>query len=681
MKSKKWLTSLLSIALCFSILTPLSGCVVIGGESSSSSNILSDSSSSGEGEGDVPYQPIKLESNGFDISDYTIIISATANQTEEYAAQVLQENIKKATQATLDIKTDNTKEKKNEIIIGETKRGEDDDVDFASLGEEGYTLKTVGYDLVIAANNKRGVIYGVYAYLEALGFRYYTAECENIPEESDVFVPEELDVTFVPELNYREISFNHIMYDANAPFAVSKGINGTFQRASLATSSQYGGGNGYMQTYNTAANRRDGLVHTIGFWAYESLITYNDGQFADMFMIDENGERSAKQICFTSQTAVDFIAGKVNFSIEQNRANGTATKIISVSSNDNAEYCRCENCAAAEAQYGSFGMVVNFVNQVADIVGRAYPDIMLEALRYGHYTTWEKDSVFARDNVSIRYVGQFGMEDSNQGAAGTGSHLNGGNGDPTIFNKQLEELALMGEISKSVNVYLRVKQPTDLFVLEGDFYAYWHIINAISKHNVTGIYCEGEYWSATAEFGEFRTYLLCKLMMNPSMSFEEYKWHMSNFLTAYYGEAAPYLQGYIDYLCDNAIGYTNNYWNGQYGTNTLGSKEDGAPFGLTKALLNTLNAFFDNAEKEVVGEYYIRVRNARMHLRYTELNALYYLDINSYQEKAEKLYGDMKQADLRMYEKVKLKEASAIVFSSDKANRITAPSNEWWRSV
>lgn len=138
-------------------------------------------SDSGGEEQEQPYVPETLESNGIPLGDYKIVLSAEASEAEKYAAQVLRDNIQKAGQVVPEVITDETAETANEILIGQTTRSEDDSVDFVALGDESYIVRTVGNDLVIAANDKRGVIYGVYAYLDALGFRYYTPDCEKFP--------------------------------------------------------------------------------------------------------------------------------------------------------------------------------------------------------------------------------------------------------------------------------------------------------------------------------------------------------------------------------------------------------------------------------------------------------------------------------------------------------------------
>ena len=614
---------------------------------------------------------VTYTSNGIPLSSYNIVVSDTtateALQTPAYYAANIFNSV---TGANLPITT--TAGEYN-IFIGA-------DVSGALIGnnwtmdEDDYGIYTMGTDIYFVGET-RGAIYAVYRFLEEMGYRFLTSSVTKTA--SNVFIPSEMAITDVENISYREISAESVLYNAKADFAVSQGINGSFSR-DILFAQKYGGANGYMRTYINENNEnvRDGLVHTINHWLDAGLMTYNNGEYAEMFMLDANGNRSVDQICFTNEKALSYITEKVLLSIRKNQEAGVLTDLISVSQKDNSSYCHCDNCLAAEAQYGSFGVVLNFVNQVADEVKKSYPNVMVDAMVYAHYQE-VKGNIRARDNVTIRYVGNFGRADSNQGAAGTGAYPNG-NGDPTQFNKQVADVAELAKICDNITVWVHAKDATDLFGLNGDIYSAWHIVNALNKYNVKGYYVESEFWSTSAEFGELRSYLWAQLLRNPSMTLDEYKAHMSDFLNEYYGAAATYMQQYIDYLCDRAIYYSNNWG---YGGNcfNLNGQYTSAPYGLPGELLATLNTFFVNAESVVAGEELARVQRSRLHLRYTELNYLYYNDRAAFRNKAEALYDDIAAAGVRMYNEVTLKAKSSIRFNKFLIWEETTLKN-WWQA-
>ena len=599
---------------------------------------------------------VTYTSNGVSLSSYNIVVSDTttaeALQTPAYYAATIFNSV---TGANLPITT--TAGEYN-IYIGA-------DVSEALIGnnwtmdEDDYGIYTKGTDIYFVGET-RGTIYAVYRFLEEMGYRFLTSSITKAG--SNVFIPKEMAITDVEDISYREISAESVLYNTKAGFAVSQGLNGSFSRDILFTK-KYGGANGYMRTYinDNNENVRDGLAHTINHWLDSGLLTYNNGEYAEIFMVDANGQRSADQICYTNSKALSYITEKVLLSIRKNQELGALTDLISVSQKDNNSYCHCDNCQTAEAQYGSFGVVLNFVNQVADEVKKLYPNVMVDTMVYAHYQE-VKGNIRARDNVTIRYVGNFGRADSNQGAEGTGAYPNG-NGDPTQFNKQVADVAKLAKICENITVWVHAKDATDLFGLYGDIYSAWQIVNALNKYNVKGYYVESEFWSTSAEFGELRSYLWAQLLKNPSMTLDEYKAHMSDFLNGYYGAAATYMQQYIDYLCDRAIYYSNNWG---YGGNcfNLNGQYTSAPYGLPLDLLNTLNTYFANAESVVSGDELARVQRSRLHLRYTELNYLYYNDRAAFRNKAEALYDDLDAAGVRMYNEVTLKAKRSINFTT-----------------
>ena len=186
---KKIFTKALASILGSSLfIGSLAGCS--GGGSNSSGN--SDNSSGGN-DAVEKFEPITFASNGESISDYTIVISASANKATSYGATILQTRIKQAIGAELSIVTDATEERELEIILGDTNRQEDEGIDFNALGEESFQVKNVGNDLLIAGND-RGLLYGVYAYLEAIGYRFYTTTTERIPYKEEVIVPSKINL-------------------------------------------------------------------------------------------------------------------------------------------------------------------------------------------------------------------------------------------------------------------------------------------------------------------------------------------------------------------------------------------------------------------------------------------------------------------------------------------------------
>ena len=95
-------------------------------------------------------------------SPYRIVVPRDAIASERHAANELQAFLKQICGATLPIIEDRGPLPPRAILLGNNaylervKAG----VDFARLGQEGFTIRTVGPHLVIAGGRPRGTLYG-----------------------------------------------------------------------------------------------------------------------------------------------------------------------------------------------------------------------------------------------------------------------------------------------------------------------------------------------------------------------------------------------------------------------------------------------------------------------------------------------------------------------------------------
>ena len=76
-------------------------------------------------------------------------------------------------------------------------------------------------------------------------------------------------------------------------------------------------------------------------------------------------------------------------------------KNFAVSQNDGKLYCQCEKCTGIDKREEShMGVLLNFVNKVADGVGKKYPDVKIGTLAY-QYSHKPPKNIRPRDNVQI----------------------------------------------------------------------------------------------------------------------------------------------------------------------------------------------------------------------------------------------------------------------------------------
>ena len=115
--------------------------------------------------------------------EYVIIVPRDATETEYYAADELSDYIFKINGVQLSVHTEDQIRQEKEIVIGDTDR--DPQAEEPELYNDGYWLLEEDDKIYIQGDNDRGVLYGVYGFLEdVLGCRFYTSMVEYVPQRS-----------------------------------------------------------------------------------------------------------------------------------------------------------------------------------------------------------------------------------------------------------------------------------------------------------------------------------------------------------------------------------------------------------------------------------------------------------------------------------------------------------------
>lgn len=150
-------------------------------------------------------------------STYKVLMPENADETVQFAAQELIENVQKATGATLPIITDveNIPEGKY-ISLGNTSLLRDSEVQvaYSELGKEGYKIQTIGDDVVLAGTTSDAVLYAVYGFLgEYFDYRYYYKDVIRLTKTQTVELLD-LNVTDVPAIGTRASGTEETEMDA-----------------------------------------------------------------------------------------------------------------------------------------------------------------------------------------------------------------------------------------------------------------------------------------------------------------------------------------------------------------------------------------------------------------------------------------------------------------------------------
>lgn len=453
----------------------------------------------------------KIILGGKNIKKYSVVIPEKPTEAEEFAADQLIEYINLAT----GVKLEKAKSAKNAIYVG----GYPDE----KLGEEGYVIQMKNGDLIISGNAPRGTLYGVYSFLEDyIGCRWLDYDCEYVKSAKKIEIPKNLNVTKIPEFWFRSSYWYN--YLKNPFFAIknkhNQAISGDFA------------GNGVDYT---------GLfVHT--FSQIAPLSEYYD-EHPEYFTWKRNGDEAlpddnrVTQLCLSNPEVLELAKKWVRGLLEEN----PDAKLISVSQNDNQNYCKCEKCAAVDKEEGSpAGSLLRFVNAVAEDIEKDYPDVTIDTLAY-QYTRKVPAITKPRHNVQIRLCS---IECCFMHSLEDGECVKNVDFMRDLFNwSQVCDNLAIWDYTANYNNYSN-PHPNLLVLREN--------MKTFAEHNVKSMFAQGNWNGDDGEFGTLKAYLITKLMWDPYMSEEKYQEYIDDFLKGYYGEAWKTVREYLDLFLEKA---------------------------------------------------------------------------------------------------------------------------------
>ncbi len=463
--------------------------------------------------------------------DYKIIIGASASASEKTAAQKLQKYLSEISGITLAIATDNSAETEHEIIVGKTSReGSGYTVDRSTLGDDGIVIKTVGEKIVLSGAEQRGAIYAVYNFLEEyFDCHWFTYDLTVIPEAEKLIIPAEIDYTYVPAITYRATDW--ISPQKSKEYKAANGLNDCIFGF---LSDDYGSGIQYASAFG----------HTMQSLVDRSYFNEEPTLFA---LGKISGERTTDQLCLTNPRTLEIAIETVRKWLDSN----PRAEIVSVTQNDNQNYCVCDNCKKVDKEEGSHsGTVIRFVNAIADDIKDDYPNVMVDTFAY-QYTRSAPKITVPRDNVIVRLCS---IECS------FSTPLN--SGECSANTEFAEDLKEWSKICKNLYMFDYTTNYSHFLSPFGNFDVLQENIKFFRDNNVTGVYEEGNYIASKSdgEFAELRCYMIAKLLWNPDCDIDEL---MYDFCEAYYGDAAQEIIDFINFIDENNGGYyiqMTNWW-------------------------------------------------------------------------------------------------------------------------
>ncbi len=450
----------------------------------------------------------------------TVIMPKDASATEKYAAQTLQKYFEQVTGVKCAIADDTAAVGGFTFLVGKTALTK---TDVAGLADGSYRIVRSGDTVEIIGAGNRGTIYGVYGFLDkVLGCRIFTAEEGLVCTKTEFSIPEDLNIEYNTYFEYTDTDWHS---PRDPAYSNANGLSGGVYRS---IDGEMGGTVSYLGSF----------CHTLTntFCAEEKYFAEHPEYFAL-----HNGVRDPDQLCLTNEDVYNVVLGEVLDLLKEKHDPAAALQIISLTQDDNEDFCECENCKALDdANNSHAGTMITFVNKIAKAVkAQGYDNVAIDTFAY-RYTRTTPTNVIPEPNVIVRLCTieccfSHALDDA-----------------ACLQNAVLmQDLINWNAICNRLYIWDYTTNYAHTLGIFPDFGVLQKNARIFYEHGVKGIYEEGNYYvdSCNTEFGELRAYLISRVLQDPYCDYSE---EMNLFLADFYGAGWQNIREFIDIITENS---------------------------------------------------------------------------------------------------------------------------------
>lgn len=478
-------------------------------------------------------------------TSYRILLPQNPTPTESYAAGELKTFFKQSSGCELSVVYEGDPglqiDKNSKFLaIGATEFfGESNQKVDESLGQDGFKVITYGNCVLMNGYGESGKLYSVYDFMEEqIGFETYAAD-EVYVDVLENAKLKDFHITEIPDFEGRDPHDQSYAY--NAQFAARKRVRGP-KTPFLATQGEGSVWSKSLFTHSAYLLLPEKLKETHADWFSDSGLGLCYGTGIED---SANGEEM-RQTLLT----------KLKYYIETH----STAKFFTIAEEDNAPGCGCDKCEEANRVYGGInespsGPLVVFVNMIAreiDAWLRAeHPeradDVKLSTYAYqfsedppvtynestGKYSFVKE--VVPEKNVIIRLAPL-----------------------SAVYSKNLMDEEANSDIRDVILGWHALGANLSIWSYSCPFGAYlypvynWHTLQEnyriFMEYGVTDILDQGPRDSSILPFHALRDYLQAELMWDVD---QDVNLLISNFMKAYFKDAAPYMQEYFNLINSN----------------------------------------------------------------------------------------------------------------------------------
>ncbi|MFK7774199.1 MAG: DUF4838 domain-containing protein [Saprospiraceae bacterium] len=415
-------------------------------------------------------------------------------------------------------------------------------------------------DFVIQGGNGKSTLYAVYEFLEReLGCKFYSPKVEIVPTQKSINLSKNLSYTYTPDIHTRTVH-SRLFYE-----------DSTFANKRKVTNESF-------PNYVPIAR-----VHTFHRFMPEEKFYKSHPEYYAL----RNGKRIPTQLCLTNETVYQIVKD----SVQQQLLRYPNAEVISVSQDDNTQYCQCDQCEAIHKKEDSAaGSMIYFVNQIA----KAFPQKQISTLAY-QYTRKAPKEIKPEPNVLITLC----SIECDRSAS---------------IEKKCEDfkndLISWGAITDNIRIWDYTTQFTNFLAPFPNLRTLQPNIQLFNRNNAKWIF--EQHSNQPSELFELRSYLTSKLLWEPNLDQDKV---IADFLENYYETAAPFIQEYITDVHDE-LAKDSSFFLFLYGDPSQGFNSF-----LDKKNLAHYDSLFNAAAKSVEGKQEIlnRVNEARISIDYAIL--------------------------------------------------------------
>ena len=506
---------------------------------------------------------------------WTILLPEEPTPYEAFAAQKLSDCLAEVFGTAPETVTEPTG---RDIAVGAASK-----TDVSGVADNGYRIQVLDGSIHIGGTGVRGLQAGAYRFLEEFcGRKVYAYNVTVLPQAETVPVPADTDIVYEPFFEYADTDW---LSPCDVEYSMANGLTGgTYRRLP----EEMGGTVNYL----------GGFCHTMGGLCETESYAETHPEYLAL----HDGKRVTDQPCLTEPEVLRIATANVLKLLEEGHDPAASVQIVSVTQNDNYNYCECARCKAFEKAHGGVqsATMLNFVNQIADAVKEAgYDNVAIDTFAY-QYTRKAPTGIAPRENVIVRLCTIeccfcHALDDP----------------DCERNVELMQDLSDWSAICDRIYVWDYVNNYSNTCIVFPDFDVIRRNIQVFYENNVRGVYEEGNYYirNCDTEFGELRAYMISKCLQDP---YCDVRSEADGFLDAFYGPAGRTVRKIVDLYMEHAPA--------SFGGHLGIGESPAASFRFTDREVARMDALWEQAKEEAgAGEeeaYLARVERSELAWRF-----------------------------------------------------------------